>query len=502
MRPGLLFADTADESEVPDTRPAHRLVEQVAEDLGLSEVIDAMADGDREVADAARTVLLAVPPHPVHVIHRQSVLADCMREPNLARELYELTGRALEARRSAARAVFFDTPETMLNQSAVTLTSFVQLLRELRLLVGRYRQRVSSAGFGQLVAMVDDQFDDAYLQSAADQVSRLRLRGDILVSARLGSGNQSEGFVIRQPSRQARSLFRRGGRSDPPSASYRITGGDEAGHRALSSLRDQAVAGLAGAAVQCAQHVLSFFASLRAEVAFYLGCVNLRRALADRGAPVCLPKVNEAASRLFTAQGLYDPGLQLRLDHPAVANDIDADGMSLIMVTGANRGGKSTFLRSVGLAQLMAAAGIFVAATAFTTSARTGVFTHFTSDEDTSLTSGKLDEELLRMSQIADVITPNGMLLCNESFQSTNEREGSGIARHVINAMTEAHVAVVFVTHLYELANSCHEDRFGFPALFLRAERDDAGHRSFRLHEAAPQATSYGADLWNRAQRP
>ena len=498
MRPGLLFADAGDSGGTL----LHPLAEQVTEDLGLSVVIDAMADGDPVVAETARSRLLSAPAHPADVIYRQDILTDCLREPGLGRKLYDLAGKALDAQRSAARAVFFDTPETLLKRSTVTLTSFLPLLRELRSVAERYRPRVSSAGFRQLFATIESQLDEEYVQSAENRLSQLRLGGALLVSARLGTGNQSEAFVMRRPSPQARGLFRRSARPSGPTATYKVPYGDEAGHRALSSLQDQALAGLADATDRSAQQVLSFFTALRTETGFYLGSLNLHRALTARGAPVCLPAVRDTTARALHARGLYDPGLQLRLDQPAVTNDLDADGISLIMVTGANRGGKSTFLRSVGLAQLMAAAGTFVAATAFTTSARATVFTHFTQDEDDSGTSGKFDEELRRMSQIADFAAPHGMLLCNESFQSTNEREGSAVVRDIVGAMTEAGLTVVFVTHLHELAAGCYADRDRFPALFLRAGRDPAGQRSFQLREGAPEATSHGADLWHDRQRP
>ncbi|MBM2613969.1 hypothetical protein JIG36_00170 [Actinoplanes sp. LDG1-06] len=484
MRPGLLDGDTG-----PEPRPQ---AESVAADLGLAAVIEAMAGGDPVIAETARVVLLAMPPSAEHIAYRQQVLTDCVREPGLARELYDLAGRAVEVHENASRAVFFATPETLLNQSIGTLTAFLQLLRELRALAERYRTRVSSAGFQQFFTMVETQFGEEYVSSAAAWLGGLGPGGTLLVSARLGAGHQSEALVMRRPHRSARSLFRRAGRASGPSATYKIPYGDEAAHRALSSLQDMSLAGLADAVHRSAQHVLAFFTALRTETAFHLGSLNLRQALQERGAPVGLPDVRDAESRVLHARGLYDPGLQLRLDEPVVANDLDADGKSLIMVTGANRGGKSTFLRSLGLAQLMADAGTFVGATAFTTSARSGVFTHFTRDEDDSRTSGKFDEELRRISQVADGISPYGLLLCNESFQSTNEREGSGIARRIVDAMTDAGVTVVFVTHLHELAQGCYED--ALPARFLRADRD----RSFRLHEAAPEASSHGADLWSR----
>ena len=165
------------------------------------------------------------------------------------------------------------------------------------------------------------------------------------------------------------------------------------------------------------------------------------------------------------------------------------------MITGANAGGKSTFLRSLGLAQLMLQAGMFVTAGSFRASVRGGVFTHFEREEDPSMTHGKLDEELSRMREIADAIAPTSLLLCNESFASTNEREGSEIARHVIRAMVEAGVAVGYVTHLYDLAESLHGEPY---AVFMRAERQPDGRRSFRVIPGEPLPTSYGHDSYRR----
>ena len=84
------------------------------------------------------------------------------------------------------------------------------------------------------------------------------------------------------------------------------------------------------------------------------------------------------------------------------------------------------------------------------------------------------------MSDIADQISPDCLLLCNESFASTNEREGSEIARQVVRAMLDKQVRVVFVTHMYDLAHGFHAQQLD-SALFLRAEREPDGRRTFRL---------------------
>jgi DNA mismatch repair ATPase MutS len=195
--------------------------------------------------------------------------------------------------------------------------------------------------------------------------------------------------------------------------------------------------------------------------------------------------------------GLRDVGLCLTTSRPVVGNDVDGHGRTLIMATGANEGGKSTFLRSVGNAQMMMQAGMFVTAEFFEANVERATFTHFKREEDDTMTSGKLDEELARMNAIADAMTPQSLLLCNESFASTNEREGSQIARGVIDACAAADVKVVFVTHLYDLAHSLY-DRGDPTALFLRAERCDDGARTFRLTAAEPEPTSYGVDSFLR----
>jgi DNA mismatch repair ATPase MutS len=109
--------------------------------------------------------------------------------------------------------------------------------------------------------------------------------------------------------------------------------------------------------------------------------------------------------------------------------------------------------------------------------------------------SGKLDEELSRMSGIVDRLTPGAFVLFNESFAATNEREGSEIATQITTALLERGVKACFVTHLYEFARGLHA-RGMRNTLFLRAERRRDGRRTFRIIEGEPLQTSYGRDLY------
>ena len=184
-------------------------------------------------------------------------------------------------------------------------------------------------------------------------------------------------------------------------------------------------------------------------------------------------------------------------DRPAVGNDLEAGHARLIMVTGANQGGKSTFLRALGLAHLMMQCGMFAPAASMRATVRPGVFTHFPRNEDRTMNRGRLDDELARLSTIADRLTEGALLLLNESFATTDEREGSQIAREIIRALTERDVTVVFVTHLFDLAHGLYT-RQRDDAVFLRADRLPDGRRTFRLRPGAPRPTGYGQDLYRR----
>jgi len=180
-----------------------------------------------------------------------------------------------------------------------------------------------------------------------------------------------------------------------------------------------------------------------------------------------------------------------------VGNDLNAENKELVIITGANQGGKSTFLRSVGVSQLMMQCGMFVPAEALCSNICDSLFTHFKREEDTTMSSGKLDEELSRMSDIIDSMTANSMVLFNESFAATNEREGSEIAAQIIRALVDRRVKVFFVTHLYEFAHGFYKKGLEH-AIFLRAERHDDGRRTFKLNEGEPLQTSFGGDLYSK----
>ncbi len=465
-------------------------------DLGLDTLFDAMARGDEFLRDVVQAGVLRSLGDAEQIAYRQQVLDDCLRRPEIVRATYDVATEAITARRRVFSSLM-KSPSSVLRHSVDVLDLLSGSLRRLRELADEHAGEFFSPGFTRFWRMLRDELDDTYLEQMDDHLRRLRFPAGEPFSARLGAGNKGIDYQLRAPRRQTRALRQLLPFSDRAAHTFAVDERDIAGARALSELRDRGVNEVANVLGQSTDHVLNFFRLLRAELGFYVGCLNLHERLVAKEEPVCVPTAEPPSKSELSCQALYDVCLSLRLDERVVGNDIDTDGKPLIVITGANQGGKSTFLRSLGQAQLMMQCGMFVPARSFRASACTGLFAHYKREEDTTMNRGRLDDELARMSAIVDRLEPGGLLLCNESFSSTNEREGSQIARTLLGALTESDVRVAFVTHLVDLATGLYDDDAG-GILFLRAEREPDGRRTFRLAPGRPLPTSYGQDLYRQ----
>jgi hypothetical protein len=469
--------------------------EAVTADLELNTLLTAMAGGDGFLLDVARTALLCSLVDPEAITYRQRVLRDCLAQPAVIREIYDIAVQAILAEKRIWWGIMSKYPEAILHRSVEVMRLFMTALKQLRRVTDSHGGQFRSDGFTRFFAVITKELGDDYFAVVESNLKRLKFSGGVLVSAGLGEGNAGTGYVLRTPRETRRGLADLIGVGNRSAYTLTISDRDEAGARALSELSGRGINHVANAMAQSADHILSFFRLLRTELAFYIGALNAHERLAAKSEPTCFPVPLPRTDTAFSATGIYDPCLALTIGTRTVGNDISADGKPLVMITGANQGGKSTFLRSIGLAQLMMQSGMYVAASALRASVCHGLFTHYKREEDATMTSGKLDEELARMSDIIAHVTPGSLLLCNESFASTNEREGSEIARQIVRAMRGAGIRVCYVTHLHDLARSFYTEP-GSAALFLRAERQPDGRRTFRLAVGEPLPTSYGKDVY------
>lgn len=514
MKPFLMYKDS--DFDLQQNLPWNE--QDLTQDLELNTLFNAMALDDEFLFDVARKAILGGFGNDLDTIrYRQNILKDCLKNPDIVRDIYAIAVESIKREKKDYWGFFSKHPSTILYRSIEVMQMFVQMLRRLRNIADEQAGEFRSKGFMALFDMLRKELDDEYFAGVHDHLKTLKFSDGILISAELGKGNKGANYILCKPQSEKRGWIQRlfshlsfeseavraidrwvhkMFAKEPPHSFY-IDPRDESGARALSELRDRGINLVANALAQSTDHILNFFILLRSELAFYLGCLNLHATLAQMEAPVSFPRPEAAGDRKHSFQGLYDVCLALRMKQKVVGNDVIADHKDLIIITGANQGGKSTFLRSIGLSQLMMQCGMFVPAESFCANLCNQLFTHFRRKEDTTMESGKLDEELSRMSEIVDYITPTSMVLFNESFAATNEREGSEIARQIISALLEKHVKIFSVTHLYEFAHAFYDNKIE-NAIFLRAERQNDGTRTFRLIESKPLQTSYGVDLYKQ----
>jgi hypothetical protein len=493
----------------------------LVEDLGLEVLFEVMAAGDRAIHDACRGVLLTGLDDPHEIRYRQAVVADVLRAPETFRGSYELIVAGLELARRSYSGLFRDAPDAIVRRAVERLRVYADVLRRLRQAAVSARGAMRSTGVTRLFELFAAQFDEPYLTQVEAQLEELTFPRGVLFGARIGRGAAGTAFQLRRARPQgwlSRSFDRSG-------ASFELSDRDDEGVESVARLRDQALAEVAVVLSQASDDIEVFLHQLRDELAVLTGVARLHAALSERGEPTCFPEVvpshhgevepgdggevptaapgaskpwlPQLSAPQLSATGLYDPALSLQLREAAVGNDLAADGAALVLITGANQGGKSTLLRSIGTSQLLLQAGLFVPAARFRGTLCGQVFTHFGREEDQGLQRGKLEEELNRMRTIVERIRPGDLLLANESFAATNEREGSELARQVFRAHLDVGVRVVAVTHLYDLAESLYRTEAS-RGVFLRAGREEDGERTFRLEPGAPLPTSYGQDLYRR----
>lgn len=244
-----------------------------------------------------------------------------------------------------------------------------------------------------------------------------------------------------------------------------------------------------------------FLLNLMPEIEFFVKGTELLRRLQNKGCRLTKPDIRPVGERAFKATALYNPCVALKIEGDVVPNDIDFDENATIYVlTGPNRGGKSVITCSVGLAQVMMQLGMFVPAEYAKISPVDAIFTHFPTGAEDTIDKGRLGEECDRLREIFDVITPNSLVLMDESFSSTGAYEASYIAAEVLGALSHVGCRCMFSTHLHQLAAEVdvineRAKKTGGALIDTLVAGMETGQRSFKIIRKKPDGKSYARDI-------
>jgi len=283
----------------------------------------------------------------------------------------------------------------------------------------------------------------------------------------------------------------------------------EDGTRELPRTMDSALGGMVSSLVRRLREVLSRYATvsiremtdLIPELLYYIRWAEWIEKLEKQG--FLFSKADPQPARegfpFMEARGFYN--LKLTLAEPAdrvVRNDLDFDAARrLYLLTGANRGGKTTVTQAIGQLFLLAQGGIYVPAERFSFSPADDVLTHFPADEDKTLDLGRLGEECSRFRTLYTRSGTHSLLLLNETFSTTSFEEGYYIAADAVRALLKKGVRTIYNTHMHKLARDLDSlnEGTGPARAFSLVVRAEGRERSFKIEVAPPEGLSYARDI-------
>jgi DNA mismatch repair protein MutS len=519
-----------------DASASGRLGEEATADLHLPEIVAAIVGANAPAGRLAARERFAVQVltellwAPEVIAYRQAVLDDLLGNSAL-REQLELVLPSLEALGDVPRGERYrPTTEPGLERVARRLAD-LELLVDVVARLGDAlgKAELDSEGLCALRVELDELRQTSEFVSLEQELPRLRATlssvRSVTVGVNLGPDLTPESATVLElgttPIEGRRALL------------WRLLGNSAGNHgltplqrgeggplgrpnelvRDLRHLLGQVVAPVHAALDRFARVTTDSVGHLGAELGWLLGAARIIEQLRTAGLPVCRPHSAAMDERTTDLADAYD--LELALAHlrdpsAIVTNVVRFDPAvgRVWVLTGPNRGGKTTYTRAVGVAQIFFQVGLYVPASAARLSPVDAIFTHFPSREDTRPGLGRLDVEAERLAAIFRQATPRSLILLNEALAGTSPLEALDLARGLVRGLRLLGARTIYVTHLHELANSVDEINAGTAgdgtvASLLAESVDDHGtsnsvvarRRTFRIVPHAPRGVSFAAEI-------
>ena len=230
------------------------------------------------------------------------------------------------------------------------------------------------------------------------------------------------------------------------------------------------------------------------EVQFYLAYLEYTAPLADSGLSFSAPQVSES-SREINATATFDLSLAAKLvpaGSEVVCNDLSLAGPErILVVSGPNNGGKTTFARTVGQLAHLAALGLPVPGHQTRLFLPDRVFTHFEREEDIETLRGKFEDELFRIHEILTDATGDSVLIMNESFGSTTLQDAVAVGTRVMRRIIDLGALCVFVTFVDELSTLSEST----VSMMSTVVPEDPAVRTFKVVRKPADGLAYAAAL-------
>ncbi len=186
-----------------DTDPKCKLSaneQMLTKDLELETLFDAMALEDNFIFEVTRLTVLSGMDNDIDtILYRQGILKDCLKNPSIVRELYQIPIESVKNRKRHWYGIFSDYPSSILSGSRAMMQMFTGLLKKMKTIADNHADKFESDGLSRFYAMIQKELDDEYFTNMETHLKDLKFRNGVHISAELGQGNEGKNYILRKP---------------------------------------------------------------------------------------------------------------------------------------------------------------------------------------------------------------------------------------------------------------------------------------------------------------